>query len=379
MKNSLTGYQGELFRYHKGYAIKLPNNAGQRLFPETYGGSSGLSAEKKAEGLVKNIKEAVVKVDKAKSGIKGEHHLHEAANYISRNGDVEIEDEDGEILSKSALNERMDEWAEDMAMPDKDDETRSADARRFIFSAPKGTDPKALKETIRELAQEVFKKNGYSYVMAMHENNLDHPDEPDHPHIHILVKAINVKGKRLNIRKQDLRYLRERFAVLAKKHGIELNATTRASRAQEKKAKTQEQYHSEERGDFSHKYAQEREDELVKAMTGKEPLKEHEAKKKANRTRSKVKENIKAYADELRKQGKNDLADALEKKANGYSDKIKTSQEEILEKAKKAANEQIRERIRKRKSQEKQSQAQKWAIHKKKQQQKAKDISDIDR
>ena len=55
-----------------------------------------------------------------------------------------------------------------------------------------------------------------------------------------------------------------------KKHGIELNATTRASRA-----KTQEQYHSEERGDFSHKYAQEREDELVKAMTGKEPLKEH--------------------------------------------------------------------------------------------------------
>ena len=53
--------------------------------------------------------------------------------------------------------------------------------------------------------------------MAMHENNLDHPDEPDHPHIHILVKAINVKGKRLNIRKQDLRYLRERFAVLAKK------------------------------------------------------------------------------------------------------------------------------------------------------------------
>lgn len=75
-----------------------------------------------------------------------------------------------------------------------------------------------------------------------------------------------------------------------KKHGIELNATTRASRAQAKKAKTQEQYHSEERGDFSHKYAQEREDELVKAMTGKEPLKEHEAKKKANRTRSKVKE-----------------------------------------------------------------------------------------
>lgn len=56
------------------------------------------------------------------------------------------------------------------------------------------------------------------------------PNEPDHPHVHLLIKAINSKGKRLNLRKEDLRYLRERFAVIAKKYGIDMNATTRAQR-----------------------------------------------------------------------------------------------------------------------------------------------------
>ena len=248
-----SGYDKELFRYHRGRAVKLPAiSAGERLFPKVYGGSSGLSPEKKAVGLVRNTVEAVVKVDKASSGIKGAEHLHEAANYLSRNGKIVLEDEDGELLSKFDLDNRMTEWATVMKMPNKDDKSRSADARRFIFSAPKGTDPEALKSTIRELTKEVFGKNGYSYVFGMHENNLDNPDEPDHPHIHVIVKALNSRSKRLNVRKQDLQYLRERFAVIAKKYGIELNATTRASRAQTKKAKTQEQLHSEKRGDFSH-------------------------------------------------------------------------------------------------------------------------------
>ena len=81
----------------------------------------------------------------------------------------------------------------------------------------------------------------------------------------------------------------------------------------------------------------------------------------------------------MRAQGKNKLADALEKKADRYPDEIKTAQEEILEKAQKQVNEKIREQIRKRKSAQKQSQAQKWAINKKKQQQKAKDITEIER
>ena len=254
-----SGYDKELFRYHKERAVKLPSiSAGERLFPKVYNGSSGLSPEKKAVGLVRNTAEAVVKVDKASTGIKGTTHLHEAANYLSRNGHIVLEDDEGDLLSKFQLDEMMDNWAFDMNMPQKDDRSRSADARRFIFSAPKGTDPESLKSTVRELTKEVFAKNGYSYVFGMHENNLDNPDEPDHPHIHVIVKAINEKGRRLNVRKRDLQYLRERFAVIAKKYGIELNATTRASRAQTKKAKTQEQLHSEKRGDYSHPKTKER-------------------------------------------------------------------------------------------------------------------------
>lgn len=107
--------------------------------------------------------------------------------------------------------------------------------KKAYFSCPKGSDPEAVKATVRELAKETFGSEGFSYVFGMHNKSEDMPNEPDHPHVHVLIKAVSDSGKRLNLRKEDLRYLRERFAVLAKQHGIDLNATSRAQRGQIKR------------------------------------------------------------------------------------------------------------------------------------------------
>ena len=365
---SRTPQEEELFRYHKGRALKLAPTAAQRLFPEAYGGLSGFTPEQKAWGVIRNTPEAMVKLDQAKNGIKGAAHLHQAANYISRNGQLEVEDEQGTTLSKPELDEVMDRWAGELNLSSEDNPKAAAAARRIIFSAPKGTPPKELKDTVRELTQEVFARQGYSYVLVLHEHNPDHPDEPNHPHVHVLIKAVNERGRRLNIRKEDLRFLRERFAALAKEHGIELNATTRAARAQLHKAKTQAQKHSEERGDFSHPYAKEREEALLQAILSNKPLNEHEAKLKATATRSKVKDNLNAYAEELRRQGNKELADALQQYSETMSAEVKTSQEELLAQAQKVLRQRDAIRRRKAKEQHPQSQAQKWAIHRKKQQ-----------
>ena len=114
-----------------------------------------------------------------------------------------------------------------------------------------------------------------------------------------LIKAVNKDGKRLNLRKVDLRYIRERFAVIAKEYGIDLNATSRAVRGQTLKAKTQARVHQEHRRqsqaqkwaihrknssnkqqEEQHPYEQQRRNELAEALKSGHDIADHPVLKK---------------------------------------------------------------------------------------------------
>lgn len=56
-----------------------------------------------------------------------------------------------------------------------------------------------------------------------------HTDEPQ-PHVHMVVKAVNERGVRLNIRKATHREWRREFAKHLRSHEVEGNATERAVR-----------------------------------------------------------------------------------------------------------------------------------------------------
>ena len=54
----------------------------------------------------------------------------------------------------------------------------------------------------------------------------------NHPHVHMVIRAVGEDGKRLNIRKATLREWRGSFAQHLRAHGIAANATERAVRGQ---------------------------------------------------------------------------------------------------------------------------------------------------
>ena len=400
--------RNSLFHYHKGRVCRIKDN--KTLSGSSYTPQKLLSAHDKASGIVNGRAESFVKVDKASTGLKTGKHLHEAANYITRNGDIDLENEDGVILKKSDLKLEMNDWITDQLIPDSDAELktseekegriRAADARRLIISCPKGTDPEAFINAVREFAEETLKNNGYRYVFGMHCKSDIHPNEPDHPHIHILIKSVSFDKRRLNLRKSDLRQMRERFAVIARKYGIELNATNRAVRAQNFKSKTSERWHQEQKAREAarspeeraraeqakehirrrkaaekqsskqsqaqkwafkrkrdelksppkvHPYDKAREDQIVHALRTDQKLYEPEAVKQAKKTRVQVKENLKAYAETLKQEGDITLAAKLEHMAENMKP-MKTFQETVLEKVK----QQLELHIKKEKEKEKQ-------------------------
>ena len=190
--------------------------------------------------------------------------------------------------------------------------------------------------------------------------------------------------------------MRERFAIIARKYGIELNATSRTVRGESEKAKNIERYHHENRqADYkhqkahqttdkepkkteeekrkaaqakehirkrkakekkkeqsqaqkwafsrkkqskkpqSHPYSRERTQEVIDALKSGQNLKEHDAIKKAKKTREEVKKNVYDYAQEIKSSGSNvdkKLASELEKMDKKYKP-VKSAQQSILDRA----------------------------------------------
>lgn len=174
------------------------------------------------------------------------------ADYIGREGEVELETDTGERLGGEGAAERLvDDW--DLEL---DALRRSSDllvtgraqapklAHKLIFSMPPGTPTDKVLGAVRDFAREEFGAR-HRYAMALHT------DEP-HPHVHLLVKAVSEEGERLNIRKATLRHWRAAFAEQLRTRGVAANATERAVRGQSRKALKDEIYRAAERGRSTH-------------------------------------------------------------------------------------------------------------------------------
>ncbi|WP_321874504.1 relaxase/mobilization nuclease domain-containing protein [Burkholderia ubonensis] len=178
--------------------------------------------------LTKKTPEVMVKISGGGRSMKaiGAH-----MDYISRNGQVELENEAGEIIKgREEVAEIKQEWSVS-GYGIRDEERRNAagkpvgarEAFNIVLSMPPGTDREAVRRAAREFAAAEF-GGRHHYVMAQH-------DDEEHPHVHLCVRARSyVDQKRLNPRKADLQEWRERFAEKLRDNGIEAAATKRPVR-----------------------------------------------------------------------------------------------------------------------------------------------------
>jgi hypothetical protein len=150
--------------------------------------------------------------------------------YLNRQGDLEIETEQGERLAGTNVAARLvKDWDLDLEQFRRRSELRPKKDRappklvhKILFSMPPGTPSKKVLVAVKNFAREEFGlKHRYALVL--------HTDEP-HPHIHMVVKAVSECGERLNIRKETLREWRKKFASELRQLGVAANATERAVR-----------------------------------------------------------------------------------------------------------------------------------------------------
>jgi len=144
-------------------------------------------------------------------------------DYISRNGEVELELDNGQLPGETAGTELVQDWDLDVPAVGSAEAVARGDNRtprlvhKLVFSMPQGTPPDSVLQAVRTFAREEFALK-HRYVMALHT------DEP-HPHVHVVVKAISEQGVRLNIRKATLRGWRSAFAAHLRLAGVDANAT----------------------------------------------------------------------------------------------------------------------------------------------------------
>jgi hypothetical protein len=159
---------------------------------------------------------------KVTGGGRGMRAIAAHFRYISRNGQLEIEDDRGVTREgKEALHDLEEQWQHGGSFIDETSHRR--EAFNIMLSMPDGTDPLIVQRAAREFARDEL--GDHRYVMALH-------DDQANPHVHLSVRAESRHGERLNPRKADLQRWRETFAEKLRGWGIDAEATRQAARGQ---------------------------------------------------------------------------------------------------------------------------------------------------
>ena len=240
--------------------------------------------------------EVMVKIPKRLSqNSKGMNGVRNHLDYVSRNGEITLETQDGEKLNgKKAVNGLTRDWQK-LGIPD---ESKHREALNIVLSMPEHTDPEAVLSAARTFAAEQFA--GHQYAFGLH-HEAHRPGEPKHPHVHLCVLMRDEFGQRLNPRKNDLFEWRVRFAEKLREEGVQCAATRRQHRGQTRKPENSLLRAMRQRGALGNVHKQQAVD-LIEAIKNSDRPK-HPFIKEAMQTRGIILEEYAAIAKELYKMG----------------------------------------------------------------------------
>jgi hypothetical protein len=328
------------FRVRDGESPLLDIVSYGRGGPGESGGRLTSAQVEQIRRTARRAPEVVVKVlPRASNDLKavGKH-----LDYIGRNGQLDLEADDGERLSGRIGKRLLDDWDLDIdgirrkaTLAPTKSKTPPKLVHKLLFSMPPGTPPDKVLGAVRNFArEELWGQHRYALVL--------HTDEP-HPHVHLVLKAISEQGVRLNIKKATLRHWRSEFARNLRLLGVEANATERAVRGETRKAKKDGIYRASLRGDST--YVREQAEavtaELIKGNVRVEP-----GKHTLVETRRRIESGWLNLAFGVAKDGHKDLARDIQRFIDRMP-QVRTERETTMDKLLGTVREQmIRERFR---------------------------------
>lgn len=186
--------------------------------------------------LVKGAPEVVSKITRSKGGYAS---AAATLDYVSRHGQLELITEEGEaILGPTDLQDLKTEWRYGgVPMPN---ESHFTEVVKVVLSAPEGAEPDYILRAARDTAEIML--HGHQYAMVLHEPRTDpSPNVSPYPHVHIVVKAMSLRGIRYNVSPTELDAWRKIFAANLRALGVEVTASWRSERFMDYQYKLEEE------------------------------------------------------------------------------------------------------------------------------------------
>lgn len=182
-------------------------------------------ARARLERLAARVPEVMVKITgRTRDAAHARAHL----DYISRNGELELEAADGAlIVGRRDIADVAEEWGS-AALVGRSKRRDTPVSHSVILSMPAGTSEIAVRDAARSFAADMF-AGRHDYVFTLHT------DTP-RPHVHLSICSRGHAGERLNPKKADLELWRQTFALALRDRGVEAEATPRRARGVTRKA-----------------------------------------------------------------------------------------------------------------------------------------------
>jgi hypothetical protein len=187
--------------------------------------SPGQAMRTRLQRIVDRAPEVMVKVT---GRTRDAVHLRTHLDYISRNGQQELETQDGAVIAgRAEVKDLASDWAI-AQLADRRTRTNAPFSHSVILSMPAGTDSVKLSDAARAFAEDIFASR-HEYVFALHT------DTP-RPHVHLSICSRGHAGERLNPKKVDLELWRQVFAQALRDRDVQAEATPRRARGITRKA-----------------------------------------------------------------------------------------------------------------------------------------------
>ena len=206
---------------------------------------------------VARVPQAIVKVIPG-GGVGSRGELVAQLNYLSRDGDLELEQGDGTDTWQMDTAEDIRELATDWAMAWEDAASRDGRSARaksksfhMLVSFPEGTDVDMARMAANDFAERLCQSGNYGdqwrNVRAWHTDRA-------HPHMHLVIDRLGASGRMMQIHPAkpiNPKVLRALQVETAAEYGIELNDTPRVSRGHRDLDLSTAEWRANERGDMA--------------------------------------------------------------------------------------------------------------------------------